>query len=232
MSSSQGSGCSSIFLGKPKPKDIKFQHFEEDPGLKPGDLPYAVNAQFLSPAEGSFYRLAVQVLQEKYTVCPKVSMAELLFATNGDQAAKNRIIQKRIDFVVCETQTMKPVYAIELDDKSHNAPQRQERDKFLDAAFKAAGLPLVHIENKAGYSREELIMQLLQPLGNIKSRAVPVKQKTELPVDQTVLTPPRCPKCGQPMVMRTGSVGAHAGKKFWGCSNYPNCTAIIPIFEY
>ncbi len=33
--------------------------------------------------------------------------------------------------------------------------------------------------------------------------------------------PPLCPKCGQPMVLRTAEVGANKGRRFWGCVNYP-----------
>ena len=32
-----------------------------------------------------------------------------------------------------------------------------------------------------------------------------------------------CPKCGQPMVLRTVKRGTNAGKQFWGCSAYPKC---------
>jgi hypothetical protein len=41
--------------------------------------------------------------------------------------------------------------------------------------------------------------------------------------------PPSCPKCGAPMVLRTASRGARAGKKFWGCSTYPHCHGIVNI---
>ena len=37
----------------------------------------------------------------------------------------------------------------------------------------------------------------------------------------------KCPKCGSEMVLRTARKGAHAGKKFWGCSNYPYCNGTI-----
>jgi ribosomal protein L37AE/L43A len=32
-----------------------------------------------------------------------------------------------------------------------------------------------------------------------------------------------CPKCGSPLVLRVAKKGANAGKKFYGCSNYPKC---------
>jgi restriction system protein len=32
-----------------------------------------------------------------------------------------------------------------------------------------------------------------------------------------------CPRCGRPMVLRTASQGANAGREFWGCSGFPKC---------
>lgn len=40
---------------------------------------------------------------------------------------------------------------------------------------------------------------------------------------------PRCPACGRPMRLRTARKGLRAGSQFWGCSNYPECTATAPV---
>ena len=32
-----------------------------------------------------------------------------------------------------------------------------------------------------------------------------------------------CPKCGQPLVLRTAKKGENAGNQFWGCSGFPKC---------
>ncbi len=40
---------------------------------------------------------------------------------------------------------------------------------------------------------------------------------------------PRCPVCGSTMVLRTAKRGVRAGKKFWGCSEYPYCRGIINV---
>jgi four helix bundle suffix protein len=34
---------------------------------------------------------------------------------------------------------------------------------------------------------------------------------------------PPCPLCGKPMTLRTARKGPHAGKRFLGCSGYPEC---------
>lgn len=40
---------------------------------------------------------------------------------------------------------------------------------------------------------------------------------------------PDCPRCGQPMALRTARKGPNAGGQFWGCSAYPDCKATLPM---
>jgi len=37
---------------------------------------------------------------------------------------------------------------------------------------------------------------------------------------------PECPQCSARMVKRTATKGKYSGRKFWGCSKYPNCRGI------
>lgn len=32
-----------------------------------------------------------------------------------------------------------------------------------------------------------------------------------------------CPRCGEPLILRTAKKGKNAGGQFWGCSTYPKC---------
>ena len=34
---------------------------------------------------------------------------------------------------------------------------------------------------------------------------------------------PFCPRCGNPMILRTTKKGPNAGNQFWGCSQFPKC---------
>lgn len=40
---------------------------------------------------------------------------------------------------------------------------------------------------------------------------------------------PACPQCGAPMHRRTASRGSNAGGRFFGCSRYPKCKAVLPL---
>lgn len=65
-------------------------------------------------------------------------------------------IQSSIDYILCDKQTFKPVYAIELDDYTHNCSNRQERDKEVERMLKSAGMPLVRFSDVKSLNEEEI----------------------------------------------------------------------------
>jgi len=38
-----------------------------------------------------------------------------------------------------------------------------------------------------------------------------------------------CPKCGSDMVVREAKKGNNIGNKFWGCSSFPQCRAVVKL---
>jgi len=50
---------------------------------------------------------------------------------------------------------------------------------------------------------------------------------SEAELDQAP-TPPRCPRCGKDMILRTARRGKQSGGKFWGCQSYPACKGTLP----
>ena len=40
---------------------------------------------------------------------------------------------------------------------------------------------------------------------------------------------PACPACGKPMLQRTARQGSRTGKRFWGCTGYPDCRGTRPV---
>lgn len=136
-----------------------------------GDVAFRRAGALLTPAELDFYRVLTHQLGGRLTVCPKVRVGDLLKAISSDRSAgtsaRNRINRSHVDFVLCDPQTMWPVAAVELDDSSHNAARQRERDAHQNAAFAAAGLPLVRLPVKRGYSGVALETALAEALGAI-----------------------------------------------------------------
>jgi hypothetical protein len=68
----------------------------------------------------------------------------------------NKFDRKQVDFVLCDPNSLKPVFVIELDDKSHRRPDRIERDIFVEAVLASAKIPLVRIPVSQSYDPKEL----------------------------------------------------------------------------
>ena len=195
------------------------------------ELPYRLRDDFLSPGELAFYRVLVASVDGTATVLTKVNLSDLFFVSQPRESAKhwNRINRKHVDFLLCDVTTMRPLVGIELDDRSHEAAKRQERDRFVERVFETAGLPLVRVPLRSGYSVNEL-RSVLAPHVRVDHEATAGGADA---VDREVVTPnatgqaPTCPKCGVPMVERTASRGERRGERFYGCPNYPRCRETV-----
>ncbi len=135
-------------------------------------FPYGLRDHFLSAAEISFYHVMRCILSADVTIAIKPRLADILFVRphHQNQAARNQIDRKHVDFLLCETATMTPRLVVELDDSSHQQKQRQDRDEFVDAALKAAGLPVLHIRAARSYAPQELFQQITQALNGPTAR--------------------------------------------------------------
>ncbi|MEE1061991.1 MAG: DUF2726 domain-containing protein [Ruminococcus sp.] len=71
-----------------------------------------------------------------------------------------KIKSKHIDFVLAEKYTMKMIVAIELDDKTHQRPDRIERDALVNNALTAAGIHFVRCYDLSAF--EPLLIHILQ----------------------------------------------------------------------
>jgi len=60
-----------------------------------------------------------------------------------------------LDFVACGKKSLVPIFAIELDDNTHNQPKRIERDKEVERILLGAGIPLIRIANRGRFDPKE-----------------------------------------------------------------------------
>lgn len=108
--------------------------------------PYAAR-HLLTKREYRFYLLLREVADEYHCIiCPKVGVKDLLSVTDKKQYMKyfHKIAQKHVDFVICD-QDLYVLFAIELDDSTHETRDARKRDHLKDKAFAAAGIPLKRI---------------------------------------------------------------------------------------
>lgn len=205
--------------------------------------PYIKRDFLLTSAERSFLGVLEQAVGGQYRIYAQVRLADLLAVESGISrsaraTAQNRINGKHADFVLCDKESLEIICAIELDDAFHQRAHRQERDRFVEESCRAACLPLARFAAKASYSIRD-VQEAIQQVVVIKQEAIPHAKAAESP--QPVVQPsssetsqddaPACPKCGGQTLLRAVKGGAHAGKRLWGCSNFPACRGYIPIVK-
>lgn len=84
--------------------------------------------------------------QKGLTVCPKVRLLDLVTPYGNGKEYMTRfhkVQAKHVDFVLVDD-SMHVKAIVELDDNSHNAKDRQERDEFVDSVLSSVGYTVIH----------------------------------------------------------------------------------------
>lgn len=125
----------------------------------PAPMPYFKRPSLVTKSELRFYKSLHKAVLDDFEIFAMVRIADLIRVEKGSANGRkwlNKILSKHIDFVLCDPRSLEPVVCIELDDDSHNRPDRIERDKFVNDAFDAADLPLLRIPVESSYNAREV----------------------------------------------------------------------------
>lgn len=103
----------------------------------------------LTEIEQMLYHRLVEALPDQL-ILAQVQVSQIVGIRNGpgSQAWFNKISRKSVDFLVC-LKDFTIVAAVELDDSTHERPERKKADADKDAALTAAGIHIVRIPAKA-----------------------------------------------------------------------------------
>ncbi len=196
---------------------------------------YETSGPLLSPAERSFFGVLQLVTGDNTQIFPKVRLADVIKPRRGGtrsrwQTGFNKISAKHLDFLICRSSDLKPLLAIELNDRSHAAGKRADRDSFLARALSSAGLPLVFIPARSGYSPEKLRKTLapyLPEAGDERSR----NQANAVPENTHAVDGehPLCPLCSSPLTRQAIMLEGRTVKEYLACSAYPDCRYTQPL---
>ena len=200
----------------PDPKSVRLREPDER-------LPYRLREPFLSGPELSLYRVLVELVEDRYVICPKVALNDIFFIVRPNENVHyfTKIFRKHIDFLLCQPKTLKPAFGIELV-KPIVKNDTRESDQFMQDLFLGAGLPLVRIPAGDRYKIADLVDLFKQALLKVKDTG---KLRTTEKSDSV----PMCPVCGRMMVLRIYRDGENAGKKYYGCMDNPHCPGVVEI---
>jgi hypothetical protein len=124
--------------------------------VRPARLPYVLEETLFTPAERQFLGVLKEILPHGVDYYGKIRLIDIFrperhLAGPDRLTAVNKVASKHIDFLLVRNSDTKPLLAIELDDKSHQAPDRIQRDAFVNRLFADAGLPLLRFPVQRSY---------------------------------------------------------------------------------
>jgi len=186
-------------------------------------LPFRLRNQFLSFTELALLSVLREMAEGRYVICPKVALNDIFYIQRPNENVHfyNKIFRKHVDFLLCEPDTMKPVFGVDLV-KPIAKDETRSSDQYMEDLFLSAGLPLIHVPSGENYKLSDLV-HLFQ-LAVMK-----VKEAENLREDDSSDSSPSCPKCGLTMVLRIHRSGSQVGKRYYGCMNSPTCSGEVAI---
>ncbi len=123
----------------------------------------------MSRPEHEFFDVLIESVGNRYYVFPQVHLATFLdykIVGQNWKGAFRHIDEKSVDFVLCDKAYIKPLLAIELDDRTHDRGDRKERDGVVENILKEACLPLLRFENHGHFGKSEITQRISEILEN------------------------------------------------------------------
>ncbi|NCQ53939.1 DUF2726 domain-containing protein [Candidatus Saccharibacteria bacterium] len=126
---------------------------------------YQAKEYFMTKSESEFFRMLVNVANDRYFIFPQAHLSAILDEKIKGQNWKyafRHINGKSVDYVLCDKITLKPTYAVELDDYTHEYADRQERDKEVERMLQCAGIPLVRFSDYKTLNQEDIAKRFFE----------------------------------------------------------------------
>lgn len=136
---------------------------------RPRRMPFRRRDSLLTPGERRFYAVLVKAAPADVAILPKVRVLDALEVLPKAWGRYGRPASGlHFDFLLADD-ALRPLAAVELDDRSHQRPDAQRRDAFKDGACHGAGLPLLRVPVVRHYDVAALRRQLREALAEGES---------------------------------------------------------------
>lgn len=218
----------------------RFINYHIDPGRRLYDqMVLAARCGVANIAEGSARKSTSIETEMKLLDVARASFDEV----QGDFF--NFVLRSKKDVWALGDPNREAIWRIELDQPrysnsllhdaaKHILNQKQKYDFWIEndvpeIAANAMLILCVRI-NKMLHSQLNVLLEQFRQHGgfseNMTAERLEARRRQAVTVNA-----PNCPKCGKTMLRRMQNRGRMQGREFWGCSDYPNCTGILPIHD-
>lgn len=128
---------------------------------------YEAKSRLISLAEQPYYAALCALVPQGYHVFPQINLAAIINRTDVHKYQNE--LYRNIDFLITDNQ-FAPKIAVEINDSSHQRPERQQRDYKVNAILEEAGIPLLPLWTSYGVNRNYMQRKITEALSAPASR--------------------------------------------------------------
>ncbi len=138
--------------------NVKNRNQTKDENKVESNMPYT-KKYLLTKNEWAFYKKIKPICDKNNIhIISKVRLADIIEVKKGldnqeRQKYFNKIINKHIDFILCNPENLAILALVELDDKSHERKERIESDNFKNNLFKTVGYKLIRTNQQSDFEK-------------------------------------------------------------------------------
>ncbi|MCK2183855.1 DUF2726 domain-containing protein [Halomonas getboli] len=111
---------------------------------------YIARTHLMTPTERDVFKVLQKAYGDKYHIFCQVRVVDIIQPNTSKYHAKSKeymslfrqLSQWHFDYVLCSRDDLKVFCALELDDKTHERPERRKRDRIINMACEVSGLRL------------------------------------------------------------------------------------------
>lgn len=125
---------------------------------------YQLKDTLVTENEFSYLECIETLLPEEYQILPQANLASFIEKTNG--ARFQGELFRNVDFLIA-TLDYEPVFIIEINDQTHNLPERRARDIKVNQICEEAGIPIITLWTSYGVNPEYIERRILETLDRL-----------------------------------------------------------------
>jgi len=154
---------------------VAIKVFEEFTRSRKPQFQYRRKDSVMTEAERECFHALVSEMGKDYYFFPQMHLDAIVQPTDTRKDrfyAFRHINQKSLDFVACDKTRLCPLFAIEVDDKTHNQAKRVERDAEVERILRGAGIPLIRIQNRGRFDAKELAAEVQKGMDDFYAKPI------------------------------------------------------------
>lgn len=149
------------------------------------------------------YRVGPEIVREQYGIMMSIAADGAIVVTSGHFTDAARQFAKNLPIRLIDGPELRRMIA-QVKASQSRAPSNTKPARPLHD-------PVMPSKTPAAFPKEPVLLGELSPTAETVRRLAP-----------------SCPRCQEPMRMRTAKAGSMAGSSFWGCSTFPACRGTRP----